>query len=132
MADQSDGRRPTRDISTAEDLPFVRIDGADYELRLDVEYAEILRMRDVGRRVDSLSDKKDRTEQDEAELSDLLRRSVRQMLKDAPEEVLAGLRDLQRFAIVSAWNDEAMGVLNPTGAGAGRPSRDSNGSTAGR
>jgi len=93
------------DLTTAEALPSVRIDGQSYGLRIDVEYAELLRLRDMGRRIQEIAESEERTEQEDAELGDLLKREIAAVLK-APEEVLARLTDLQRFQLVTVFSNE--------------------------
>lgn len=118
------------DLSTTEDLPSVRIDGSPYAIRIDVEYSELLRLRDIGKRIQAVTEASERTEQEEAELRKLMRSQVRAVLK-APDEVLEKLTDLQRFRIVMAFNEQVGERLDPTKA-ASRTSRDSGGSTAAR
>jgi hypothetical protein len=111
------------DLNTAEVLPTIRIDGEAYPLRMDAEYAELLRLRDFGKRVQTLTRAEERTEQEETELRDLVRKQVRSVLK-APDEVLGKLSDIQRVRIVMAFNDQLEGRLGPTKA----PSMISHGS----
>ena len=118
------------DLQTDEPLPVIRIDGKDYALRLDVEYAVLLRNKTIGERVQVLTDLTERTEQDEAELRDLLRKSVRSSVK-APDDVLNKLTDIQGFQIVQVFGKQITKQLDPTGAG-GTTSPVSGGSTAAR
>jgi len=103
------------DLTTAEALPSVRIDGQAYGIRIDVEYAELLRLRDIGRRIQAINDSEERTEQEDAELGDLLRKMVASVLK-APNEVLEKLTDLQRFRIVTVFNEQVEARSGPTTA----------------
>lgn len=110
---------PLLDLSTSEPLPQVRIDGESYSLRLDLEYVDLLRLRETGERIQHLSDLKPRTEQHEAELRELLHRMTAQAI-DAPDAVLAKLNDIQRFQLSQVFGKQIAARMDPTRAGDGR------------
>ncbi len=125
------GREPLLDLETDKPLPAVRIDGVDYPLRLNVAYPEMVAQRQRARKIIDLSndERPELTEQEEAELGDLLAGSVGRMI-DAPEDVLSKLTDLQRVAVTTTYYNEALEIMDPTGVNRGSSSRDSSDSTA--
>jgi hypothetical protein len=128
------GRKPkaVADFTTGEQLPFIAIDGENYDLALD-DYSEVVDLRRRARRISELTDderQEDLTEQEETELADLLQAAVTRMVR-APKEVLAKLTDLQRMGISNIYYGRAVEILDPTGELIGRFSPGSNDSTAG-
>lgn len=121
------------DFSTAEEAPFITIDGARYDLRIRMEWVDTLRFRDIGEEIMHLSEKRtDRSEQDEARLKELLDRIISEVV-DAPPEVLDKLNDLQRFAIWRIHGEEVKKRQGPFAAMAdGARSPDSGGTTEGQ
>lgn len=118
------------DLSTGDELPHITIDGESYDLALDIEYGELLAIVRLGQRVQELTEHPgDLTEQQEAEMRELLRGGIRRCLK-APDEVLAKLSDAQRFRVLMAFNEQFGRVVNPTQTLIGTSSPDSAGSTA--
>lgn len=117
--------KPLYSLTTAEVLPTISIDGKEYPFRLNVEYAEILQLQDIGDRIRDITEKGNaRTEQDEAELPELLKRATIRMV-DLPPEVDARLNDLDRFRITAIFNDLVQERLgNPPDAGNGSGSPD--------
>ncbi len=118
------------DLQTDEPLPAIRIDGKDYALRIDVEYAELLRNKKLGERVQVLTQLNEMTEQNESELRELLRKSVRSAVK-APDAVLDKLTDMQRFQVIQVFGKQISEAMDPTTAG-GNSSPVLGGSTAGQ
>jgi len=103
------------EFTTAEELPTVKIDGQPYPFRLDVEYSKLLQLKDIGEKLQAISENAERTEQEEAALPELLKAITKRMV-ELPPAVDEKLTDLQRFRISSIFNElveERIG--NPTG-----------------
>jgi len=104
-------------FETTEEYPTVKIDGEKYPFRLGVSYRELIQLKDIGERIQAIADNPARTEEDEAELSVLLRESTNRMV-ELPDEIDEKLTDLHRFRITGIFNDlvqERIG--NPTKVG---------------
>ena len=130
MAKENGRVKPILNLETDKPLPTVRIDGQDYPLNLNVEYAKMVALRQKAARIAELGGgerEEELTEQEEAELSDLLDYSVKRML-DAPAEVISKLTDFQLIAVTTSYYHEALGIMDPTGVGLLRSSPDSTGS----
>lgn len=102
------------DFSHALPQKRVRLrDGNDYPLRLDLEYTEQLRMVRMETRFRELTELEERTEQEEAEVRDLLRRMARSTV-EAPPELLDQLTDTERTALWGRFWSEIKDRVDPT------------------
>ena len=114
MAEQKS--RAKHSFSTQEELPTVAIDEVEYELRLDIAYAELLRLQDVGAKLTAIAQQPERTEEEEAKLGSLLKETIPQMLV-VPEAVAEKLTDFQRLQITAIFGELVEErTVNPTTA----------------
>lgn len=101
----TDERKPLLTISTEIIRPDVEIDGQTYGMRIrsEMDVLEIAELGRQGRRLEEISKNPEFTEADAAELSAIVAGFCRRLLPDAPDEVLAKLKDGHRLAIVETF-----------------------------
>lgn len=92
------------DLDALTEAPQVRIDGQLYDLRTKGEFSPLdaHRFKKLGGRMDALVSKEDLSDAEESELEGITARICRDVI-DAPEDVLAKLRDSQRMRIISTF-----------------------------
>ena len=99
------------DLQTRQERPSIRIDGTVYELILpsDLDLEEAIWLEKAGRKIGIFSETlKDDEKNEEAarQLRELLKRFVSILLREAPEEVIERLSDVQRLAVVNAYSQK--------------------------
>lgn len=104
MADQTTA--PLLDIFTTRDRPFIRIDGADYELRTsnDLTLEAYRAIERAAPRINTLIVKSGMSPAEESELSQLLDMVCRRALV-APDDLLGRLGDINRMVIFTAFTN---------------------------
>ena len=117
------------ELRTDEPSPQISIDGEGYPLKLDLEYVDLKRHVAIGNQIQELSSKTEElSEQEEAKLSDLMRRLTAAVV-DAPPEVLSKLRDIpHRLAISRVFTEQVTERLRPFAQAGGEPLPDSSAS----
>ena len=111
--------KPIHSFSTQEALPTIEIDGEAYPFRLDVDYQEILDLQEIARQLRDITEKPQRTEEDNVQIPQLLEATTERMVK-LPTEVSNKLTVLQRLQISMIFNDLVEErVQNPTKNGRG-------------
>lgn len=95
---------PVLDLSTLIDQPCVRIDEATYTLRHPDAMAllQVKRLEKQSMRIGDLLQQDELTAEEEADVARLLNATCREVL-EAPDEIHAQLKDLQRIAILDAF-----------------------------
>lgn len=100
----ADKKTPLLDLDNLVDSQYVAIDGKSYSMRNQDEVSplEAHRFKKWGARLDTLINKDDLTEAEEAELEDIPKRLCRQVI-NAPADVIEALQDWQRMKILATF-----------------------------
>lgn len=95
--------------AAAEERPTINIDGTAYKMALvsDLDIKTLAKITAIGKRMSSLDEGTDLSEQEAAEISKRLHDFVPLILKDAPAATLDALGDMQRLEIVRVFTEAA-------------------------